>query len=124
MVAEIVKVFDKVLLLYEGRQIYFGSTRAAKAYFTELGFVCPERATTADFLTSLTNPSERHVREGYENRVPHTADEFANTWKLSSEGVQLLKEVEIYEKKFPIGDSSEQLHNLRVAQKSYKATGQ
>ncbi|KAI9876370.1 MAG: hypothetical protein M1830_006664 [Pleopsidium flavum] len=51
-------VFDKVTVLYEGRQIYFGRADSAKAYFIRLGFVCPGRATTGDFLTSLTNPAE------------------------------------------------------------------
>lgn len=32
---EIYKCFDKVALLYEGREIYFGPTSAAKAYFTD-----------------------------------------------------------------------------------------
>ncbi|KAL8695989.1 MAG: hypothetical protein Q9201_007878 [Fulgogasparrea decipioides] len=54
--------FDKVILLYEGREIFFGSTDAAKVYFIELGFVCPDRSTTADFLCSITNPLERIVR--------------------------------------------------------------
>ena len=81
--------FDKVVLLYEGRQIYFGPTTAAKDYFVNLGFVCAERATTGDFLTSLTNPAERMVREGFESRVPRTPDEFAVVWK-KSEARQLL----------------------------------
>lgn len=34
------QAFDKVTVLYEGRQIYFGSTRDAKAYFENLGFDC------------------------------------------------------------------------------------
>ena len=36
--------FDKVVVLYEGRQIYFGPTTAAKDYFVNMGFVCQERA--------------------------------------------------------------------------------
>ena len=45
-------IFDKVVLLYEGRQIYFGRTTEAKEFFLELGYDCPRRQTTADFLTS------------------------------------------------------------------------
>ena len=66
---DIYNTFDKVLLLYEGRQIYFGTTASAKTYFTNLGFVCPERSTTADFLCSLTNPLERKMINGYESKV-------------------------------------------------------
>ncbi len=71
------QTFDKVTVLYEGRQIYFGPTETAKEYFTNMGFHCPERQTTPDFLTSLTNAQERVVRPGFENKVPRTPDEFA-----------------------------------------------
>lgn len=36
------KLFDKVLVLYEGRQIYFGRTGDAKQYFEDLGFECKD----------------------------------------------------------------------------------
>ncbi|EEB87302.1 hypothetical protein MPER_15408, partial [Moniliophthora perniciosa FA553] len=65
-------IFDKVTVLYEGHQIYFGRAEAAKQYFVDMGFECPERQTTADFLTSLTNPAERRARPGFEHKVPRT----------------------------------------------------
>ncbi|GJP96864.1 ABC transporter Cdr4 [Aspergillus niger] len=99
-------VFDKVTVLYEGRQIYFGRTREAKQFFVDMGFECPERQTTADFLTSLTSPSERLVRPGFENRVPRTPDEFAAAWKQSSARAALLREIEEFEQQYPIHGSS------------------
>ena len=65
--------FDKVTLLYRGKQIYFGPASRAKSYFVEMGWECPSRQTTSDFLTSLTNPTERRARPGYEDKVPRTA---------------------------------------------------
>ena len=94
-------VFDKAIVLYEGRQIFFGKTTEARGYFEKMGFHCPERATTADFLTSMTSPQERRVREGYENKVPRTPDEFAAAWKASPERAALIKELDAYEKEFP-----------------------
>ncbi|KAI9043275.1 uncharacterized protein KD926_003805 [Aspergillus affinis] len=88
------QTFDKVLLLYEGRQIYFGSTSEAAEYFIHLGFMRPPRATTADFLTSLTNADERIVRSGFEVRVPRSPDEFATAWRRSPEWQAVRKEVE------------------------------
>ncbi|PVH97056.1 P-loop containing nucleoside triphosphate hydrolase protein [Periconia macrospinosa] len=82
--------FDKVLLLYEGRQIYCGSTAGASEYFHRLGYCRPTRATTADFLTSMTHPSERVPREGYERWVPRTPDEFAASWKASNTVVAII----------------------------------
>lgn len=88
--------FDKVLVLYQGRQIFFGPAARARPYFVRLGFHCPERQTTPDFLTSITSPTERRVRPGFEDRVPRTPDEFAQTWMLSPERTQLLKEIDDY----------------------------
>ncbi|KAL2838015.1 ABC-2 type transporter-domain-containing protein [Aspergillus pseudoustus] len=99
-------VFDKVTVLYEGRQIYFGPTDEAKQFFIDMGFECPERQTTADFLTSLTSPAERIVRKGFEGRVPQTPDEFAAAWKNSSAHAKLIREIEEYNQEFPLGGES------------------
>jgi len=100
---EIYDVFDNVALLYEGRQIYFGPIGSAKTYFTNLGFVCPQRSNTGDFLSSLTNPLERTVIDGYEFKVPHTPDDFARIWKDSPERKKLAAEIDLYETAFPLG---------------------
>ncbi|OJJ45647.1 hypothetical protein ASPZODRAFT_98405 [Penicilliopsis zonata CBS 506.65] len=99
-------VFDKVTVLYEGRQIYFGRTDEAKRFFVDMGFQCPERQTTADFLTSLTSPSERIVRPGFEDKVPRTPDEFAAAWKRSDAYADLMREINEYEQTFPLGGAS------------------
>ncbi|KAL4774475.1 ABC-2 type transporter-domain-containing protein [Aspergillus nidulans var. acristatus] len=99
-------VFDKVTVLYEGRQIYFGRTDEAKQFFIDMGFECPERQTTADFLTSLTSPAERIVRKGFEGRVPQTPDQFAAAWKNSDAYAQLMREIEEYNREFPLGGES------------------
>ncbi|OQE34548.1 hypothetical protein PENCOP_c017G05487 [Penicillium coprophilum] len=99
-------VFDKVTLLYEGRQIYFGRTTEARKYFEDLGYECPERQTTADFLTSITSAAERVVRSGFEGRVPRTPDEFAAAWKGSETRAKLLLEIKEYEANYPIKGSS------------------
>lgn len=96
-------IFDKAIVLYEGRQIYFGPKDEAKEYFLRMGFHCPDRQTTADFLTSMTNPHERVVREGWEDKVPRTADEFAKAWKDSPERAQLLRDIEEFDRAHPIG---------------------
>ena len=33
-------LFDKVIVLYKGRQIYFGKASEARLYFEGLGFIC------------------------------------------------------------------------------------
>lgn len=116
------QVFDKVIVLYEGRQIYFGTTRNAKEYFIALGFKCPEQQTDADFLTSMTSPVERLTRDGFENRVPRTPDEFAQRWKASQDRKLLLEEISGFEQKHPIGGSgTQQFRESRKLQQSKAA---
>ncbi|KAI9054497.1 hypothetical protein LZ554_001655 [Drepanopeziza brunnea f. sp. 'monogermtubi'] len=99
-------IFDKVAVLYEGRQIYFGEKNAAKNYFLKMGFECAARKTTGDFLTSITSPAERVIRPGFEGKTPHTPDEFAAAWQKSQDRAQLLKEIEEFDVAYPIGGPS------------------
>ena len=92
-----------MLVLYDGRQIYFGRCEDAKAYFINLGFECPDRQTTADFLTSMTSHLERVVQPGFEGKVPRTPDEFAQAWKNSPERAALSKELEDYNQQYAVG---------------------
>ncbi|CAI7605918.1 unnamed protein product [Penicillium glandicola] len=96
-------VFDKVIVLYEGHQIFFGPARAAKSYFENQGWDCPTRQTTGDFLTSITNPQERQAKPGMENRVPRTPEDFEAAWLKSPEYKQLLNEIAEYEGQNPVG---------------------
>ena len=112
-------VFDKAAVLYEGRQIFFGKTTEARRYFERMGFHCAERATTADFLTSMTSPQERMVRQGFESRVPRTPDEFAAAWKASPERAALMKELDEYDRKFPYeGEQYNKFVESRQAQQA------
>jgi ABC-type multidrug transport system ATPase subunit len=109
------QLFDKVIVLYEGRQIFFGPTESAKEFWTSRGFVCAPRQTTGDFLTSLTNPAERLVAEGFESRVPRTPDEFARVWRESAEYQALLKDIAAYNAEYPLG--GEALVQFRASRK-------
>ncbi|KAF2123015.1 ABC-2 type transporter [Lophiotrema nucula] len=110
--------FDKATVLYEGRQIYFGPAEDAKAFFERQGWYCPPRQTTGDFLTSVTNPQERKAREGMENRVPRTPDDFEKYWRESPEYKALQVEIDEYEQEYPMTNQGESLARLRE-QKNY-----
>ncbi|KAL2128209.1 hypothetical protein VTI74DRAFT_9521 [Chaetomium olivicolor] len=112
-------LFDKALVLYEGRQIFFGKASDAKQYFINLGFECPSRQTTPDFLTSMTSPSERIIRPGFEGKAPRTPDEFAAAWKNSAEYKALQAEIEEYKKEHPInGPDAEAFRASKKAQQA------
>ncbi|KAJ3480239.1 hypothetical protein NLG97_g8116 [Lecanicillium saksenae] len=99
-------LFDKATVLYEGRQIYFGPASQAKRYFEEQGWFCPARQTTGDFLTSITNPGERKAREGFENKVPRTPEDFEKAWLQSADYQALISEIDANDKEF-IGENTE-----------------
>ncbi|KAJ5137697.1 ABC multidrug transporter atrF [Penicillium atrosanguineum] len=40
----------------------------ARPFMEEAGFICREGSNVADFLTGITVPTERRIRDGYENR--------------------------------------------------------
>lgn len=106
-------LFDKAVVLYEGRQIYFGPASSAKAYFENMGWHCPQRQTTGDFLTSVTNPSERQARPGMEDKVPRTPEEFEEYWRQSAEYQTLRQQIEQHEKEYPIDPKGEALEKMR-----------
>ncbi|KAH7318100.1 ABC transporter [Stachybotrys elegans] len=110
--------FDRVTVLYQGRQIFFGKTSDAKAYFEDLGFKCPGRQTTPDFLTSMTSPSERIPKPGFENKVPRTPDEFAARWRESHARKALLEELDAYERKHPSSERLQQYNESRRAEQA------
>ncbi|KAF8699335.1 ABC transporter, partial [Rhizoctonia solani] len=80
------KLFDKVCVIYSGKQIYYGSADRARQYFVDMGWEPAPRQTTSDFLVAVTDPLARTPRAGWENRVPRTADEFVAYWSKSPEG--------------------------------------
>jgi hypothetical protein len=106
--------------LYEGRQIFFGPTGVAKKYFTDMGYICPPRQTTADFLTSLTSPPERIIAPGFESKVPRTPDEFAKVWGCSQQRMRLLGDIAAFENDYPI--AGPQLESFTKSRKAQQAS--
>ena len=94
-------LFDKAVVLYEGREIYFGPTKNARRYFEEMGWYCPPRQTTGDFLTSVTNPAERRQRDDFEKFVPQTAQEFESYWHDSQAYKDLQADIDLFERENP-----------------------
>ncbi|KAL7962226.1 ABC-2 type transporter domain-containing protein [Trichoderma compactum] len=112
-------LFDKAVVLYEGRQIFFGRADEARQYFIDLGFECPARQTTPDFLTSMTSSIERIVRPDFEGKAPRTPDEFAAAWKNSAHYKALQAEIKEYKQAHPInGPDAEAFRASRQAQQA------
>jgi len=68
-------LFDKVMVLDQGRTVYFGPPEQARKYFEQLGYRSLPRQSTADYLTGCTDPNERQFAPGLsENDVPSTPE--------------------------------------------------
>ncbi|KAM0545005.1 hypothetical protein ACHAPJ_011515 [Fusarium lateritium] len=80
---DIYNLFDKVLVLDQGYQIFYGSREEARGFMEELGFICQEGANVADFLTGVTVPTERQIRPGFEARFPRNADDILQYYEQS-----------------------------------------
>ncbi|KAL6232486.1 hypothetical protein BDW75DRAFT_247119 [Aspergillus navahoensis] len=88
--------FDKVLVLDEGKQIFYGKASEARPFLEELGFVCRAGANVADFLTGVTVPTERQIRPGYENSFPRTASEIRMRFEASPIHTRMRQEMQAY----------------------------
>ena len=89
--------FDKVMVLYEGRQVFFGSPRRSGQYFEDMGWIRPPRQPLGDFLTAVTNSQERTAQDGYSDRVPRTAEEFEKQWQRSVDFRKLQSDISEYQ---------------------------
>lgn len=76
-------LFDKVLVLDEGKQIFYGPLHEAKPFMEDLGLICEDGSNVADFLTGVTVPTERKIRPGYHNTTPRNADAFRQEYEKS-----------------------------------------
>jgi ATP-binding cassette subfamily G (WHITE) protein 2 (SNQ2) len=86
--------FDKVLVIYEGRQAFFGRTDEARKYFEDLGFVRAKGQTTAEFLSYVTDPAHREAATGSVAANMYTAADFAALFKSSPHYASLVSEID------------------------------
>lgn len=70
----IYNLFDKVLVLDAGKQVYYGPLKEAKPFMQSLGFICAEGANAADYLTGVTVPTERKITPEKMNSFPRSSD--------------------------------------------------
>ncbi|KAL9596515.1 MAG: hypothetical protein Q9219_005736 [cf. Caloplaca sp. 3 TL-2023] len=91
--------FDKVLLIDQGYQVFFGRTEDAKTYFEELGFVPTAGSTTAEFLTTVTDPTQRLTRPGSIAENLSGPEQLAAAFRESPHFARLLREISEYEKR-------------------------
>jgi ABC-type multidrug transport system ATPase subunit len=84
--------FDKVLVLDEGKQLYYGPMKQARPFMEKLGFVCSEGANVADFLTGVTVPTEHRIRNSFIDRYPQNADAIRTAYNASDIHAKMVAE--------------------------------
>lgn len=95
----IYKQFDKVLVIDDGREVYFGPTSEARAYFEGLGFKEKPRQTTPDFLTGCTDEFEREYAAGRSAAdSPHSPETLAQAFLESKFSTRLSEEMDAYKR--------------------------
>lgn len=83
-------LFDKVMVLDEGRQVFYGPPSAARAYFENLGFLSLPRQSTADYLTGCTDPNERQFAPGRSARdVPSSPESLESAYRASAYALEM-----------------------------------
>ncbi|KAI9370476.1 ABC-2 type transporter-domain-containing protein [Aspergillus egyptiacus] len=113
------KEFDKVMLIEGGKCAYFGSADKAKAYFEQLGFECPPRWTTPDFLNSISDPNARKVREGWEDRVPRSAGDFQQAYRNSEAYKEVVRDIEEFEEEVKAHEEEREEARRKAPKKNY-----
>ncbi|KAL4810836.1 ABC-2 type transporter-domain-containing protein, partial [Aspergillus unguis] len=113
------KQFDKVILIEDGKCAYFGRAENARAYFEQLGFECPPRWTTPDFLTSVSDPNARRVRKGWEDRIPRSAEDFQRAYRNSEDHKESLKDIEDFEEEVDLQAEEREEARKKAPKKNY-----
>ncbi|GAB7334975.1 hypothetical protein MBLNU13_g06844t1 [Cladosporium sp. NU13] len=86
-------LFDKVLVLDEGEQVFYGTRAEARPFMESQGFLCGAGANVGDFLTGVTVPNERKIISGYESRFPRNASELRQAYEASEIRSRMDKEL-------------------------------
>ncbi len=118
----IYKLFDKVLVIDSGKQVYFGPTSEARSYFEGLGFLPQPRQTTPDYVTGCTDEFERAYSEGFSpENAPHSPETLAEAFRRSVYAERLTAEMKGYKDR--LQEESHKHDDFRTAVRESKRGG-
>ncbi|KAK7911559.1 bmr1-like protein [Apiospora marii] len=118
----IYREFDKVLVIDQGKQVYFGPANEARAYFESLGFKPKPRQTSPDYVTGCTDEWERDYAEGYSPaNAPHNAETLRDAFNKSAHAARLKEEMEAY--KASLQHETDKHNDFKVAVVESKRSG-
>ena len=117
----IYELFDKVMVLDQGRTVYFGPPDQARAYFERLGYRSLPRQSTADYLTGCTDPNERQFAQGLsENEVPSTPETLEAAFQSSDLARDLSDQLARYKIRTETEKTDQEVFRAAVAEDKKK----
>ena len=111
--------FDKVLVLDEGKQIFYGPQKEAVPFMEGLGFLRDGGSNRGDFLTGVTVPHERVIAPGYEETFPRTPDAVRDAYHSSTTYSKTLEEARSYHTTSDAADNTSVFKEM-VAREKHK----
>lgn len=83
-------MFDKLLVLSEGRTMYYGDASAAVHHFSAVGHPCPAAFNPSDFFLDLLSPDNRNseTEVATRNRIQYLGDRWLDLQKQQSAELQ------------------------------------
>lgn len=109
------QLFDKILVLDKGHQVYFGPPTEARAYFEGLGYKSLPRQNTPDYLTGCTDPHERQFAPGRsEADVPCTPEALEQAFLQSHLAHDMYRELDEYKRRIAIDKSDQDAFRAAV----------
>ncbi|CAO1612964.1 unnamed protein product [Sympodiomycopsis kandeliae] len=116
--------FDKVMVIDDGRCVYYGPREECRQYFINLGFEDRPRQTAADYVTGCTDQYERIFQEGRDaSNVPSTPEQLEEAYKNSELCRRMIAEKEEYDNSFAGSDKDAYSKNFKHAVRHEKHHG-
>jgi ATP-binding cassette subfamily G (WHITE) protein 2 (SNQ2) len=112
----IYELFDKVLVLDQGHQVYFGPPSGARAHFESLGYKSLPRQSTADYLTGCTDPNERQFALGRSaDNTPSTPEALEKAFLETPTAQDVKESFEKYKTKMAVEKADQEAFREAVA---------
>lgn len=121
----IYELFDKVMVLDHGRQVYYGPPSEARAYFEQLGYKSLPRQSTPDYLTGCTDQNERQFAPGRSERdTPSTPEALEAAYASSNTARDVRDHLEKYKLKMDTDKTDHEAFRAAVADDKKKGVSQ
>jgi len=117
----IYELFDRVMVLDQGRTVYFGPPDQARAYFEQLGYRSLPRQSTADYLTGCTDPNERQFAPGKSiDQVPSTPEALEAAFRSSDLARDISGQLAQYKSRMETEKTDQEAFRAAVAEDKKK----